>query len=97
MVSSNTSRNLINKQYQGNEKMKQEVVRIFDDLDALLDYCRFNLVDYNPADLYNKGSKVWRDYEYSKRPRNFERKEWSNKPRGEFKPRGNSNYRGGRQ
>lgn len=67
--------------------MKNEVVKIFDDLENLLDFCRLNLQPYNEADLYNKGSKVWRDYEYSKRPRNFERKEWNNKPRGQ------NNYR----
>jgi hypothetical protein len=70
--------------------MKREVVQIFDDLEALLDYCRFNLLPYNEADLYNRGSKLWRDYEYSKRPRQ-DRREWNNKPRG------NNNYRGGRQ
>ena len=77
--------------------MKQEVVKIFDDLEALLDFCRFELLPYNPADLYNRNSKVWRDFENSKRPRSFERKEWNNKPKGEYRPRGNNNYRGGRQ
>ena len=71
--------------------MKREVVQIFDDLEALHDFCRFNMVPFNEADLYNRASKVWRDYEYSKRPRNYERKEWNNKPRG------NNNYRNGRQ
>ena len=47
--------------------MKKEVVQIFDDLDTLLDFCRFNLLPYNPADLYNRQSKVWRDFENSKR------------------------------
>jgi hypothetical protein len=69
--------------------MKKEVVQIFDDLDALLDFCRFELLPYNPADLYNRQSKVWRDYEASKRPRKFERREW--------KPRGQGHYRNGRQ
>ncbi len=70
--------------------MKQEVVKIFDDLDALLDFCRFELLPYNPADLYNRQSKVWQAYEASKRPRrNFDR----NNDRKEWKPRGTQNYR----
>jgi hypothetical protein len=77
--------------------MKREVVQIFDDLEALLNFCRLNMAPFNEADLYNKGSKVWRDYEYSKRPRNYERKEYlGNKPRnnnGGY----NNNYRNGRQ
>ena len=33
-------------------RMKPEVTKIFDDLDAWLDYCRFNLIAFNPSDLY---------------------------------------------
>jgi hypothetical protein len=33
-------------------RMKPEVNKIFDDLDAWLDYCRFNLIDFSPKDLY---------------------------------------------
>ena len=64
--------------------MKQQVEKIFDDLDALLNYCRFELKPYNPADLYNKDSQVWRDFENSRRPR----KQWNGdrKTQG-FKPR----------
>ena len=58
--------------------MKPEVVKIFDDLEALHDFCRFELLPFNPADLYNRSSKVWRDFEYSKRPK----RQWNNdKPR----------------
>jgi hypothetical protein len=32
--------------------MKPEVSKIFDDLEAWHDHCRFNLLDFNPADLY---------------------------------------------
>ena len=39
--------------------MKPEVTKIFDDLDAWLDYCRFNLLPFNPADLYK--SREWRE------------------------------------
>ena len=70
--------------------MKKEVVQIFDDLEALHDFCRFELLPFNPADLYNRNSKVWRDYEYSKRPKrqwNGDKprfkKEFQNRPRWE--------------
>jgi hypothetical protein len=33
-------------------RLKPEVNKIFDDLDAWLDHCRFNLLPYNPSDLY---------------------------------------------
>ena len=73
--------------------MKNEVVRIFDDLEALHDFCRFELLPFNPTDLYNRNSKVWQSYEWSKKPRREygERKEWSNKPRGQ------NNYRARQQ
>jgi hypothetical protein len=41
-------------------RMKPEVEKIFDDLDAWLDHCRFNLLPYNPADLYR--SKDYKDF-----------------------------------
>jgi len=40
-------------------KMKPEVEKVFDDLDKWLDYCRFNLINFNPADMYR--SREWRD------------------------------------
>ncbi len=65
--------------------MKQEVVKIFDDLDALLDFCRLELKPFNPSDLYNKESQIWHDFERSRRPKkqwNGERKPYQgNKPR----------------
>lgn len=39
--------------------MKPEVKRIFDDLDEFLDFCRFELLPFNPADLYNRESYEW--------------------------------------
>jgi hypothetical protein len=33
-------------------RMKPEVSKIFDDLDAWLDHCRFNLLPFVPSDLY---------------------------------------------
>ena len=46
---------------------RPEVVKIFDDLEKLLDFCRFNLLPFNEADLYNNRSAVWREFESSKR------------------------------
>ena len=40
--------------------MKPEVSKIFDDLEAWLDYCRFNLIEFNPAHLYrSREYKEW--------------------------------------
>ncbi len=40
--------------------MKPEVTKIFDDLEEWLDYCRFNLIEYNPKHLYkSKEYKEW--------------------------------------
>jgi transposase len=41
-------------------RMKPEVERIFDDLEKWHDHCRFNLLPFNPADLYK--SKEYRDF-----------------------------------
>ena len=43
-------------------RMKPEVSKIFDDLEAWHDYCRFNMIAFVPSDLY-------RSMEY----RNFQR------------------------
>ena len=45
-------------------RMKPEVTKIFDDLEAWHDQCRFDLMAFNPADLYK--SKEYRDYSYRK-------------------------------
>jgi len=40
--------------------MKPEVTKIFDDLDAWLDHCRFEMIEFNPAHLYkSKEYKEW--------------------------------------
>jgi hypothetical protein len=66
-------------------RMKPETAKVFDDLDAWLDHCRFNLLNYDPKDLY-------RSFEY----RNFQREqEWKErKARREANP--NKEYRGKR-
>ena len=40
--------------------MKPEVSKIFDDLEAWLDHCRFNLLKYDEKDLYKSPEyKAW--------------------------------------
>jgi len=64
--------------------MKPEVEKVFDDLDKWLDHCRFNLLPYNPADLYR--SRDWRD---ANRGEYRERKPYlGNKPRFENRNNG---------
>lgn len=60
-------------------KWKPEVVKIFDDLDAWLDHCRFNLINFDPADLYR--SQEYKNFTrgYEKRPWNGERKPYQGK------------------
>ena len=41
-------------------RMKPEVIRIFEDLEQWLDHCRFNLLNFNPADLYK--SREWKEF-----------------------------------
>jgi hypothetical protein len=59
-------------------RMKPEVSKIFDDLDAWHDYCRFNMIAFMPSDLY-------RSQEY----RNFQRGQeyLERKARREYKAR----------
>ena len=53
-------------------KMKPEVTKIFEDLEAWHDYCRFNMIDFKPSDLYK--SREYKDFQrsignYERRPR----------------------------
>ena len=45
--------------YFGN---RPEVVQIFEDLEELLDFCRFELLPYDPTVLYNRNSRLWRAF-----------------------------------
>jgi len=55
--------------------MKPEVTKIFDDLEKWHDHCRFELINFDPKDLYR--SKEYKDWS-----RGFEKKPWN----GERKP-----------
>jgi len=54
--------------------MKQQVEKIFDDLDRYLDFCRFELRDFNPAHLYDKDNENYRAFLNSQRPQ----RRWDN-------------------
>lgn len=53
--------------------MKPEVTKIFDDLEKWHDYCRFEMINFDPKDLYR--SKEYKDWS-----RGSDRR-----PRGEYK------------
>lgn len=57
-------------------RMKPEVERIFDDLDKWLDHCRFNLLPFNPADMYRSADyrNFQREQEYLERKARREHK-----------------------
>jgi hypothetical protein len=57
---------------------RPDVVKVWEDLEAYHDYCRIELCDFNPADLYRKDSAIYQAYLSSKRPR---RPYQGNKPR----------------
>jgi len=61
---------------------RPDVVKVWEDLEAYLDWCRFELRDFNPADLYRRDSANYSAYLASKRPRrpwNGERKPYQGK------------------
>ena len=66
-----------------------EVNTIFRDLEAYHDYCRFELAEFNPADLYREDSATYQAYLASKRPR---RPYMGNKPRYDNRNNDNRNY-----
>ena len=68
------------KNYRDNNyfETRPEIVKIFDDLEAYLDFCRLEMFPFNENDLYNRESWAWRNFEKSKRPK----KVWT----GERKP-----------
>lgn len=69
---------------------RPDIVKLFDDLEKLQDFCRFEMLPFNEADLYNKASPVWQQYHYATRPRR-PRGEYNNRNGGEYN-RSGSNY-----
>lgn len=62
-------------------RMKPEVSKIFDDLDAWLDHCRFNLINFDPKDLYRSQEyRYWqkdRDYKERRFKKDYKRKDYN--------------------
>ena len=48
---------------------RPDVVKVFDDLEAYHNWCRFELREFNPAELYKKDAPNYSAYLLSKRPR----------------------------
>ena len=59
---------------------RPDIVRLFDDLEAYQDYCRFELCEFNPAHFGDRNNPNYSAYLNSKRPR---RPYQGNKPRYE--------------
>jgi len=56
--------------------------RVFTDLEAYLDFCRFELREFNPAHLYDKSNSNFRAFQASKR-KNYRHRQ----PRYQFSKR----------
>jgi hypothetical protein len=78
-------------------KMKQEVTRIFDDLDNWLDYCRLNMIKFDQKDLYRSPDyrKFQQEQEYLERKARRER-EGKPEPVKQRENRGDFNRSGNR-
>ena len=63
------------------------IVKIFDDLERFKDFCRFELCEFNEANLYNRESQIWNNFYHANRPK----RPWT----GDRKPRGEYNRSGG--
>jgi len=69
-------------------RMKPEVSKIFDDLEAWKNHCRFNLLPFNPSDLYrsNDYRRFQQEQEYLERKARREKE-------GRAEPVKTNNYR----
>ena len=47
---------------------RPDIVKLFEDLEAYLDFCRIEARKFDPADLYNRHSKSYGAFLASKRP-----------------------------
>jgi hypothetical protein len=48
---------------------RPDVVKVWEDLEAFLDFCRFELREFNPAELYKKDAPNYGAFLASRRPR----------------------------
>jgi hypothetical protein len=49
---------------------RPDVVKIFDDLEAFHDWCRFEMAPFDESHLYNRESWAWRNFDKSRRAKN---------------------------
>lgn len=68
---------------------RPDVVKVFDDLEAYQNWCKFELREFNPAELYRKDAPNYSAYLASKRPR---RPYQGKNPRYEGRNNDNRNY-----
>ena len=48
---------------------RPDVVKVWEDLESYHDWCRLQLCDFNPTDLYRRDSQNYGSYLASKRPK----------------------------
>ncbi len=65
---------------------RPDVVKVFDDLDAWLDHCRFNLINFDPKDLYR--SDAYKDW--NRRKNNKSRNYKGDNYRSDYNRSGNN-------
>ena len=46
---------------------RPDIVKLFEDLEAYEDFCRFELCEFNPSHLYNRDNVNYRNFMYSQR------------------------------
>jgi hypothetical protein len=64
---------------------RPDVVKVFDDVEAWHDHCRFNLLDFNPADVYR--TQAYKDWARRKSGNfRFQGRNGNGKFTGERKP-----------
>ena len=67
---------------------RPDIVKIFEDLEAYHDFCRFELIKFDPSELYRRDSPNYIAFFYNKKPRKpfNNNKNWNGKPKHHKKP-----------
>lgn len=48
---------------------RPDIVKIFEDLEAFHEWCRFEMAPFDESHLYNRESWAWRNFDKSRRPK----------------------------
>jgi hypothetical protein len=48
---------------------RPDIVKIFDDLEAYHNWCRFEMAPFDESHLYNRESWAWRNFDKTRRPK----------------------------